>query len=281
MTQPQILVSTGVFIGRPNGRNHRLLWDVASRVDADGFELMLYDDWYPFLDQIASDLLPLKLNVPVLHVEKGIGHLIGLGGEENRRLAYEQFRVNLWTANQFGAKKLVLHLWNGPSLDRNINRNLEAEAELRRMAEAEGLLLTVENVVTYGEAPDHPLDYMRQLLELDPKVAFTYDLKMAAFHLQNARIWDPEWFFLWEKGRVAHLHVSDYAGGYMDWKNLRTRHLGEGHIDFEDFFRRYDPEVRCDTVTLECLSFREDGSLDVDGINRDVKKMRELLTLGG
>ena len=277
MIQPQILVSTGVFIGRPNGRNHRLLWDVASRVEADGFELMLYDDWYPFLDRVVSDLLPLGLCVPVLHVEKGIGHLIGLGGEENRRKALEQYRANLWTANQFGAKKLVLHLWNGPSLDTAIERNLEIEAELRHMAKAEGLLLTVENVVTYGEKADHPLDYMKRLLELDPDVSFTYDLKMAAFHLQNTRVWEPEWSFLWEKGRVAHLHVSDYAGGFMDWKNLRTRHLGEGHINFEDFFHRYNQTERCDTVTLECLSFREDGSLDVDGINGDVRKLRKLL----
>ena len=277
MIQPQVLVSTGVFIGRPNGRNHRLLWDVASRVEADGFELMLYDDWYPFLDRVVSDLLPLGLCVPVLHVEKGIGHLIGLGGEENRRKALEQYRANLWTANQFGAKKLVLHLWNGPSLDTAIERNLEIEAELRHMAKAEGLLLTVENVVTYGEKADHPLDYMKRLLELDPDVSFTYDLKMAAFHLQNTRVWEPEWSFLWEKGRVAHLHVSDYAGGFMDFKNLRTRHLGEGHINFEDFFHRYNQTERCDTVTLECLSFREDGSLDVDGINGDVRKLRKLL----
>ena len=277
MIQPQVLVSTGVFIGRPNGRNHRLLWDVASRVEADGFELMLYDDWYPFLDRVVSDLLPLGLCVPVLHVEKGIGHLIGLGGEENRQKALEQYRANLWTANQFGAKKLVLHLWNGPSLDTAIERNLEIEAELRHMAKAEGLLLTVENVVTYGEKADHPLDYMKRLLELDPDVSFTYDLKMAAFHLQNTRVWEPEWSFLWEKGRVAHLHVSDYAGGFMDWKNLRTRHLGEGHINFEDFFHRYNQTERCDTVTLECLSFREDGSLDVDGINGDVRKLRKLL----
>lgn len=275
--KPQVLVSTGVFIGRPNGRNHKLLWDVASKVEADGFELMLDDDWYPFLDRVAEDLLPLKLNVPVLHVEKGIGHLIGLGGEENRALALEQYRANLHMANRFGAKKLVLHLWNGPSLDRNIERNLEMESELRRMAKAEGLLLTVENVVTYGLSPDSPLDYMKRLLEADPEIAFTYDLKMAAFHRQNERVWEPEWSFLWEKGRVAHLHVSDYAGGYMDFKNLRTRHLGEGGIDFVDFFKHYDQHRRCDTLTLECLSFREDGSLDVKGINEDVRKIRELL----
>ena len=145
------------------------------------------------------------------------------------------------------------------------------------MAKAEGLLLTVENVVTYGEKADHPLDYMKRLLELDPDVSFTYDLKMAAFHMQNTRVWEPEWSFLWEKGRVAHLHVSDYAGGFMDFKNLRTRHLGEGHINFEDFVHRYNQTERCDTVTLECLSFREDGSLDVDGINGDVRKLRKLL----
>ena len=280
MQTPKILVSTGTFIGKPNGRNHRLLLDIVPNVQADGFEFMIYDDWYAKLDQIVQDLESLHMKVPVLHVEKSIGHLISLGDRESMETAIEKFRKNIWVAGMLGSEKLVIHLWNGPSLDRNIRRNLAAYPALFGMAKAAGLLLTVENVVTYGESPDHPLDYMRELTSIEPEAAFTYDLKMAAFHAQNEKVWQAPWSFLWEEGRVAHLHVSDYAGGFMDFKNLRTRHIGEGNIDFEAFFRKYNRTARCDTVTLECLSFLEDGSVTVEAMNRDVEKMRALLSLG-
>ena len=39
----EILCSTGAIIGRPNGRNYRLLEDLAKQLQCDGFELMMYD----------------------------------------------------------------------------------------------------------------------------------------------------------------------------------------------------------------------------------------------
>ena len=277
--KPLVLSSTGAFVGRPNGRNHKLLYEVVPRLHADGYEFMMYDTWYSRIGEVVQDLQPLGMLIPVFHVEKSVGHLLGLGEEDATREALERFRKNLWAAGELGAGKLVLHLWNGPSLDEHIERNLDVFPKLWEMAKKAGLLLTVENVVTYGAHPDHPLDYMREIVERVPEAAFTYDLKMAAFHGQNARVWDGEWRFLWEKGRVAHLHVSDYGGGLLDFKNLRTRHLGEGNIDFASFFRNYNRTERCDTVTLECLSFREDGGLEIDAMNQSIEKMRVLLEI--
>ena len=279
MRDIRILASTGAFIGRPNGRNFRLLPEVLPKVEADGFELLLYDDWYPCLSDVAEVAKGTSCVFPVVHVEKSIGHLLGLGGEEDLRLALAYFDENLRVADKVGASKLVLHLWNGPSLDSHIERNLAAFSLLQRKAKAAGLLLTVENVVSFGKSPENPLDYMRALVEADSEVAFTYDLKMAAFHGQNERIFGPEYAFLWEEGRVAHLHVSDYAGGLLDWKGLKTMHLGKGHINFEEFFRQYNRGWRCDTATLECLSFLPDGSLIPEEMNESIRTLRKLFTL--
>lgn len=34
-----------------------------------------------------------------------------------------------------------------------------------------------------------------------------------------------------------HYHINDYAGGYMDWRNLRTLPVGKGKNDFKRFFK--------------------------------------------
>ena len=39
----QILCSTGALIGRPNGRDYRLLRQFCPQLDCDGFEFILYD----------------------------------------------------------------------------------------------------------------------------------------------------------------------------------------------------------------------------------------------
>ena len=276
---PAVLASSGTFVGMPNGRNIRLLEEILPALEADGMELMLYDSWYSSLPEIVRYVKSLQGYFPVLHAEKSIGMLLGRDEPGDYVHALELFRQNAWAAAEVGAKKMVLHLWNGPVLDTHIEKNLSAFGDLQEIAREYGQELTVENVVCHGLAPDAPLCYLADLRRAYPDATFTYDLKMAEFHGQNALVWKKEWQFLWEAGVVTHLHVSDYAGGLMDFAHLRTRHLGEGHIDFVSFFQHYNRTPGCDTLTLEPICFREDGSVDVAAMNRDIRRVRELLTL--
>ena len=66
----RVLCSTGALIGRPNGRNHRLLESFAPELDCGGFEFMIYDTWYPKLDEVVSDVRAMGLNIPTVHCEK-------------------------------------------------------------------------------------------------------------------------------------------------------------------------------------------------------------------
>lgn len=38
----QLLCSTGALIGRPNGRDYRLLGGLSKKLECDGFEFMMY-----------------------------------------------------------------------------------------------------------------------------------------------------------------------------------------------------------------------------------------------
>ena len=270
----RILCSTGALIGRPNGRDYRLLSQCADRLTCDGYEFMLYESWYEELGALSAFLHGLRLNIPVMHCEKKLAEAFGEGPGEAWNRSMEKFRLNCQLANDLGAKMLVLHLWNGPPSDQHIENNLRAYQQLKETAERYGLLLTVENVVCNKQ---DPLTHWLSLYRMDQNVRFTFDTKMAAFHRQMDLMYDPEYRWLWQDGHIVHLHLNDYGGGYMDWQHLQTMHLGKGNIDFDRFFSFIQSIGYGGDFTIEATSFLPDGVIHWDDLNRTFSFIRNHL----
>lgn len=268
----RILCSTGAVIGRPNGRDFRLLTGLADRLHCDGFELLMYDDWYDRADALAETVLSLGKPFPVFHVEKSVGDLISRNAEGDSERALELFALNCGLARRIDAEKLVLHLWSGLNSDKDMPHNIELYGRLRDMAEGCGLLLTVENVVCNNR---DPMTNMKALLAVYPDASFTFDTKMAEFHGQLMDIAREEERPLWN--RVAHLHINDYRGGVRDWSCLRTLHPGDGQIDFEGFFRFVNGTGYRGDATVESTSFDSRGVIDIKKLNHSLLAVRELL----
>lgn len=266
----QILCSTGALIGRPNGRNYRLLQDFARFLRCDGFEFMMYNTWYDQVDRLAAYLLSLGLNIPVLHCEKNIGEGISLGGESAED-ALRRFEINAQLARTLGAKKMVMHLWDGKTSDSFFHNNLAAYKNLNRTAEAHGLELLIENVVCIHESP---LTHWSQLKARYPEVKLIFDTKMAAFHSQMDLLYSGEYAWLLRDNHVRHFHVNDYAGGHMDWANLRTLPIGRGHIDFERFFAFLRTSGYDGAFTVESTAFNDRGVVDTPMLNREFDFIR-------
>ena len=265
----RVLCSTGALLGRPNGRDWRLLEKYAPRLNFDGFEFMVYDSWYDNLSEVIGYVKKLGLNIPTLHCEKAIGELLAV---REYTEAERQFRLNCGAAVELGAKILVLHLWNGRISDSHIDNNIEGYACLAPISDALGLVLTVENVVCNQLDPMAHID--RLAAETD--ASFTFDTKMAAFHSQLDDIFAPERARLWRDNRIRHIHVNDYAGGYMDWNNLRTLHPGKGNIDFANFFLRLKSCGYTGDFTVEATSFDTVGDVDICTLNHDAEMIMSL-----
>lgn len=259
----RILCSTGSLITRRNGRNYRLLADLAPRLSCDGFEFMMYDSWYENSRDIIKEIKSYGLNFPVLHCEKTIGeHITAEDG-----LAYELFEKNCFIASELGAKLIVLHLWNGISSDSNFDANLKAFQNLREMAESYDLLLTAENVVCNVKTPSQRIN---ELTEAYPDISVTFDTKMAQFHGElslayNKRLWTDN---------IRHLHINDYSGGIKDWSNLKTEHIGDGNVDFDSFFAYVREMGYTGDFTVEATSVQPDGTVDIDKLNADFLKIK-------
>ena len=269
-----ILCSTGALIGRPNGRDYRLLKPLSEKMMCDGFEFMMYSDWYDRIDDIVDMVSNTGLAIPVYHAQKSIGEKISKGGTDETKDALKRFAINCEMATRMGAEKIVVHLWDGITSDKNFDNNIKAYKELLHICMTTGVDLLVENVVCNVK---DPWNRWMELLEVYPEIHFVFDTKMAAFHDQLDLLYENDNEFIWKDGHICHYHVNDYGGGYKDWANLKTLPIGKGHIDFEKFFDFIRKTGYGGTYTLESTAFDSSGHVDVDMLNREVEFIREHL----
>lgn len=269
----KLYCSTGAIISLKNNRNYRLIKEFAPHIHCDGFEFLMYDSWYEEWEQIAEYLSNTDVDFPVFHVEKQVGELISRNETGDIEQAYKLFEINCKMAKMLGAKRLVLHLWGGLPSDRNISINIEQFAILREIAARYDLLLMVENVPCNHE---NPLAHLTRLKNAYPDISFTFDTKFAQFHRELDTAFEEEYQWLWN-GAVQHVHINDYAGEYKEWKKLRSLHPGEGRIEFEAFFRELEEVRYKGTFTIESSSVCEDGTINLEKLNKSLKYLRELI----
>lgn len=261
----RVLCSTGAIITKANGRDYDLLRTIVPQTQCDGLEFMMYQSWHDQTEGLKQALSAFE--VPVFHMTKQIGEWVSLGQMED---ALAMYRADCALAAAVGAKKLVLHLWSGRASDQHIERNIAAYPVLRDIAEQHGLLLTVENVICNTR---DPMTHMKALAEAYPDIAFTFDTKMAAFHTQLDALYAPENAWLTE--RIAHFHVNDYAGGYMDWGNMGAKPLGKGHVDLERFFAFVRTLNYKGDFTYEATALNGDTTVRFDELNASLERIRK------
>lgn len=265
----RVLCSTGALLGRPNGRRFDLLPELAPRIRCDGFEFMMYDSWYDKTDELLRVLKGLGVLFPVMHFEKHIGEFVTKGEFDE---AQRRFELNCRIANEIGAGRAVLHLWNGTLSDSNFENSLKGYGILRSIAEKHGIELLVENVVCHEK---DPITRWQQLVDTYPDAGLIYDTKMAAFHEQDELFCGGGYQRLWQN--VRHLHVNDYGGKYMEWQALKTLPVGRGHIDFDKFFKKVKSVGYDGYLTAEATAFGQNGTVDTKLLNDCFNKIRGYL----
>ena len=267
----QVLCSTGALIGMPNNRNYKLLKQLSEKLSCDGYEFMMYSSWYDESDRIADYLQSIGLFTPVMHCEKHIGEAISRNETDE---ALRLFTINCQMAKKIQAKKLVIHLWDGILSDGNFQNNLETYRQLADISNRYGLCLLVENVVCNRQ---NPMKHWLELAGRYPDVHFVFDTKMAAFHNQLGLLYQEEYSWLWKDGYIKHYHINDYAGGYMEWEKLRSLPIGEGNINFGEFFSFIRKIKYNDTFTVEATAFNQQGEVNTDMLEQCFRYIRQKL----
>ena len=257
----EIYCSTGVFLGRINQGNERLLMEDGHRIACDGFELMLFPMWYERLPSLIRNLRSTGLRFPVLHADKRIGDLISSADDDGFAVCLDIWKRNLETACAIGAKKVVTHIWGVPDSDLYLSRLYTRVFQLRDLACAYRLDMLAENCCcVYGS----PLMHLKELLDQEPGMGFTIDTRPAQFHRELAAICATR--ALWQ-GAVRHLHISDFHGSLRDWNALYPIPApGCGDVNYPAFFSHLKQTGYQGTLSLESPCMHPDR-LDWETIN--------------
>jgi sugar phosphate isomerase/epimerase len=254
---PAILVSTGVVTRDPDNTDHKTILNHAQKLGAAGYELQVHEAWYGHLDDVVEDLRSSTLAFPAVHADKSIG--VGLGSEasEEAEDAVATLEVNCRAAAAVGAQTLVLHLWEQPTSDEAIERNLDRLPACLDMAEAYNLVLAVETI--QGTAGT-PLANIRLAVERDPRCRVTLDTEFLGFHGQLEASITTDW--LWIDNRVRHVHLKDFDGRLRDGNGRRYLLPGEGVLELQGFLTGLVDRGYTGAITLEASAVTPGGELD-------------------
>lgn len=287
----KILCSTGAFIGKANSNDYTLLKEYAERLNCDGFELMMSSSWYSIPDKVTDSIRSYGLNIPALHSQKSLGESLAgkivtysdgsfheyVMTKEEDEAAFkdgtERFLLNLKLAEGIGAEKIVLHLWNGTVSDRNIEKNVDRFGLWNEMAKKAGISLLVENVICNTNDPLYNVDLVAKAYK---DAGFVYDTKMAEFHNQTMKLFEKDYEYIVKEGRIKHLHVNDYGGGYKDWAHMQVLPIGTGHIDFDSFFKKLGEYGYTGDFTVESTALNKAGEVDFNMLNGCFEKLKTL-----
>ena len=267
----KILCSTGALIGKPNNRDYKLLETLSKQLTCDGFEFMMYSSWYDEVEVLIDALKSMKLYIPVMHCEKQIGEAISKAEFDE---AYQRFDINCYIAREIGAGSIVVHLWDGITSDAYFQNNIDAYSKLREIADKYSIKVLIENVVCNQE---DPMKHWCELKTQFSDISFVFDTKMASFHSQMELLYEEEYQWLWRNNHICHYHVNDYAGGYKEWGKLRTLPIGQGHVNFDRFFRFINMIGYKGTFTVEATAFDSNGVIDIDMLNKQFEFIRNAM----
>ena len=261
-----IYLSTGAFIGRKNGRNYRLALEFADQIISDGYEFLIFDDFYENIDKIVNDYRSAKLNIPVVHVEKQIGDLLG-GSIEEYTKSKELFTFNCDIATRLDSKKVILHAWGYPASDSNPDLTCERLSEFTNIANQFSVDLLVENVLcTHND----PLPFLQKIHTVLPDIKFIIDTRHAQFHRELEKIPDSDIM-----QNVRHIHINDYSGGYKEWNRLNPiLQPGNGDVNWIVFFEKLKQQRYIHSITLEAPSMLEYG-VDIKTLNNSLEFIRQ------
>lgn len=257
----KVYCSTGAFIGRVNGLNHRLLTDYGHMLNCDGFEFMLFRPWYEKLNAVIADLKSCGLSYPVMHADKSIGDMISSCEDVDFEKCIDVWKINMETACAIGAGKVVTHIWGIPDSDKYLERLYERVLRLREAAVTYNLDMLGENCCCVCGSP---LEHIRELLTIEPGMGFTIDTRPAQFHRELGDECAAN--ELWS-GAVRHLHISDFHGDKCEWSALYPIPApGAGDVDFPAFFRHLKHVGYDASATLESPCMNPDR-LDWETLN--------------
>lgn len=265
----KVLCSTGIFTTYDLDYEH--IFKFAPLIDVDGFEFLYYGGWHKQLKYITNRIKTMGIKTPVLHADKEIGTLVGDGNFSQQEKGLIKLKENCEIAKKLDCEIIVIHLWEVPNSDKYIDKNLEMLSEFCQTADDFDLSLAIETIPCKYYSP---IDHVLKILTMDERCKFALDTEFLSHHNQL-------YLFLNNKAimeKVVHIHIKDYDGALRDRNNRRKYlHPGEGHIDFNVFFKKLSVVKYSGYLSLEASTMDLNGEFRLNKVKKTLNLLNEYI----
>lgn len=266
----KVFCSTGTIIGRENDFDWKLIIDNKDNLISDAYELMMLKTYYDQFREMEKQFSANNMIFSVIHSDKDIGTLLSHADKSDTAEAIRLFQLNCEFGVNIGADKIVLHLWGGFDSDLNIEHNVDMCEKLLEISQRYGITILIENIPC---RINDPLTYWDILERRYPELRFIVDTRFLAFHSQIDDIFESKWF---DRGKIIHMHVSDFTGPPKDFSVLRPiLHPHEGIINIDTLLSKVT-DLYDGSITLESPVIGNDGSLDIDKLNNSLNYIKKV-----
>ncbi|MBA2678603.1 MAG: sugar phosphate isomerase/epimerase [Ktedonobacteraceae bacterium] len=268
----QLLCSTGAFSRYPDHTGYQAIQKYGPGLRVDGFEVMFYPAWYGDGQHIATELRATRLRFPAMHAEKNIGTTLGQADPALRERGIQMLKENCQLGNLLGCKLIILHLWNWPELDDDLEKNLSTLGQCYDTAARYNMELALEAIP--GRHFD-PLTNLHRALGRDVRSHFALDTEFLYNYGQLETVFETPW--LWENNRLHHVHIKDSLGQPFINEQRVYLHPGEGCIDFAHFFEQLREKNFIGNISLESPALTKDDEVNVEQLQNSLDFLRAML----
>ncbi|GCE11651.1 sugar phosphate isomerase/epimerase family protein [Tengunoibacter tsumagoiensis] len=272
-TTMQLLCSTGAFSRFPDLTGYQAVLKYGPQLQVDGFELMFFPGWYGNIKWVGQDLQHSQLRFPAMHTEKSIGSALGHADPAERERGVQLLAENCLLGSMLGTKILILHLWNWPDLDNNLENNLSVLSQCLDLVDRYDQKLAIETIP--GRHFD-PLVNVHRALTCDARCSIALDTEFLAMYNHTEDVFSHSW--IWQKNLMQHIHIKDYDGQAFLNGQRRYLHPGEGKINFDQFFAQLKTSHYMGNISLESPALLKDGEVDIPRIQESLDFLRHYVS---
>ena len=270
----RILCSTGAIGYYPVNPDAEHMLLVYPRLSVDGYEVMIDRAVPMHAAEWSTRLRDAGVPVGMVHIGKQTGECFSSDDPARHEDGLAKLAADLGIVKMFGVSQAVLHLWGWPGNDRNFGMTLQSMEKSLQLAAVAGVELLVETI----PCVEKPLvERMRELCDAFPLLRYTVDSRLLALQDAIGSVFAADW--LWDGGKVAHVHVSDCsrnAEGIPEQRPILQP--GSGCIDFGAFFAGLRYRKYAGAITLEAPAVdATTREVDTDLLNGSFNYIREAM----
>ncbi|MBU7016723.1 MAG: sugar phosphate isomerase/epimerase [Theionarchaea archaeon] len=214
-------------------REPELVEPIIQHIDADCFELFLFNHW------VKEDVSRIFSGYPFfsVHGSKKICFVIEEDFEKGKELLIEDIEL----CYKVEASTIVLHIYNSLNRTPNLDRVIKILESIQKFAQEYSVSLSLELIPHITISIPEIAAFLD--LNLD-KTFFTIDLEYTSKYACLREV-------LHYVSRISNVHVRDYDGHWViDGKRRYLKPL-DGCLDFEEIFSMITHAGYTGTYTLE------------------------------